>query len=80
MAGLAGHPSAEPDSLVVRCEIEAREWLLADAAEVYYLTDYYEPYPIVLARLSRLDRAALQDLLSVSHRLTVAKARRRTAL
>ena len=78
MAGLASHPSAEPDSLVVRVEIEEREWLLADAPETYYVTDYYRPYPIVLARLSRLDAAALHDLLSVSHRLTVAKGRRRT--
>ena len=78
MAGLASHPSAEPDSLVVRLDIEEREWLLADAPDTYYVTDYYERYPIVLARLSRLDRAALHDLLSVSHRLALAKARRRT--
>ena len=78
MAGLASHPSAEPGSLVVRMEIEEREWLLADAPETYYVTDYYRPYPIVLARLSQLNQEALRDLLSVSHRLTVAKARRRT--
>jgi hypothetical protein len=77
MAGVASHPSAEPDSLVVRVEFEEREWLLADAPDIYYVTDYYRRYPIVLARLSRLDRAALHDLLSVSHRLTLAKARRR---
>ena len=80
MAGLASHPSAEPGSLVVRMEMEEREWLLADAAETYYVTEYYRRYPIVLARLSHLDAAALRDLLSVSYRLTVAKlssARRR---
>ena len=77
MAGLASHPSAEPESLVVRMEIEEREWLLADAPETYYVTDYYRKYPIVLARLSHLDPAALHDLLSVSHRLTAAKGRRR---
>jgi hypothetical protein len=79
MAGLAGHPSAEPESLVVRMEIEDREWLLADAPGTYYVTEYYRRYPIVLARLAHLDAAALRDLLSVSHRLTVAKARRRTS-
>ena len=79
MAGLATHPSAEPDSLVVRVELEEREWLLADAPDIYYVTDYYQRHPIVLARLSRLDRAALHDLLNVSHRLALAKARRRTA-
>ena len=80
MAGLASHPSAEPESLVVRMDIEEREWLLADAPETYYVTDYYRPYPIVLARLSRLDPGALHDLLTVSHRLAVAKARPRKAL
>ena len=79
MAGLASHPSAEPGSLVVRVDLEEREWLLADAPDTYYVTDYYQPYPIVLARLSRLDRAALHDLLSVSHRLSLSKARRRTS-
>jgi hypothetical protein len=73
MAGLATHRSAEPQTLVVRASVEEREWLLEDAPETYYLTDYYRPYPIVLVRLSRLDRDALRDLLSVSWRLTSAK-------
>ena len=77
MAGLATHPSAEPDTLVVRAGYEEREWLIADAPETYYLTDYYRRYPLVLARLSRIERDALRDLLSVSWRLTSAKARKR---
>ena len=77
MAGLATHPSAEPDTLVVRSGYEDREWLIADAPETYYLTDYYRSYPLVLVRLSRIDRDALRDLLSVSWRLTSAKARKR---
>jgi hypothetical protein len=77
MAGLAMHPSAEPDTLVVRAGYEEREWLLADAPETYYLTDYYRSYPLVLVRLSRVERDALHDLLSVSWRLTSAKARKR---
>jgi hypothetical protein len=74
MAGLATHPSAEPQTLVVRVDLEEREWLLQDAPETYYVTDYYEKYPLVLVRLSRIDRDALRDLLSGSWRLTVAKA------
>ena len=73
MAGLAMHPSAEPDTLVVRVDDEEREWLIEDAPETYYLTDYYRRYPLVLVRLSRIDRDALRDLLSVSWRLTSAK-------
>ncbi len=74
MAGLAMHRSAEPETLVVRCGYEEREWLIEDAPETYYLTDYYRSYPLVLVRLSRVDRDALRDLLSVSWRLAAAKA------
>ena len=77
MAGLATHRSAEPHTLVVRVGLEEREWLLADAPDTYYVTDYYRNYPVVLARLSRLDDGALRDLLSVSWRLALAKTRRR---
>ena len=76
MAGLATHESAEADSLVVRCDLEQRELFLEDAPETYYVTEYYERYPLVLARLSNLNRDALRDLLSVSHRLTREKAGR----
>jgi hypothetical protein len=78
MAGLATHPTAEPDTLVVRAGFEERAWLLEDAPETYYLTDYYKKYPIVLARLSTLDRDALRDLLSMSWRLTLPKTRIRS--
>jgi hypothetical protein len=76
MAGLATHPSAEPDTLVVRHGLEERERLIEDAPETYYLTDYYRRYPLILARLSRIEPDALRDLLSVSWRLTVAKIRK----
>jgi hypothetical protein len=76
MAGIASHPSAEPNSLVVRSEFEDREWLLDDAPETYYITDYYEKYPLVLARLDQLTDDALRDLLSVSRSLALAKSRR----
>ena len=73
MAGLATHPSAEPNTLVVRADIEQREALLEDAPEIYYLTEYYQKYPLILARLANMGRDALHDLLSVSRRLTLAK-------
>jgi hypothetical protein len=77
MAGLATHPSAEPDTLVVRAELDERAWLLEDAPETYYLTDYYRKYPLVLVRLSRIEGDALRDLLTTSLRIARAKARRR---
>ena len=77
MAGLTTHRSAEPDTLVVRYAVDERDWLLADAPNTYYLTDYHRSYPLLLARLSRLDRDALRDLLATSRRLTLLKARKR---
>jgi hypothetical protein len=75
MAGLATHHSAEPETLVVRIDLEDRVGLLEDAPETYYVTEFYRPHPVVLARLSRLNRDALSDLLSMSRRLTLAKTR-----
>ena len=77
MAGLATHPSAEQGTLVVRVSVEERVWLLEDAPEIYYLTDYYRAHPVVLVRLLRIDRDALRDLLTMSRRLTLAKSRTR---
>jgi hypothetical protein len=74
MAGLATHPSAEPATLVVRADPDERDLLLQDAPEIFYLTDFYAKYPLVLARLSQLDRDALHDLLAVSRRLTLGRA------
>ena len=74
MAGLAAHRSAEPATLVVRVGFDDRALLIEDAPETYYLTDDYEKYPLVLVRLACVDRDALHDLLSVSWRLTAAKA------
>ena len=75
MAGLASHESAEPGSLVVRVNLDERAYLLEDAPETYYVTDYYLKYPLVLARLSAIADDALRDLLAMSRQLTVSKTR-----
>jgi len=81
VAGLATHVSAEAGTLVVRMEPDQRRLLLEDAPDTYYVTPYYEPYPVVLARLSAIPDDALRDLLAMSKRLTVGKTRahRRTS-
>ena len=79
LAGLASHVSAEPDTLVVRMDVDERDLLLEDAPDTYYVTDYYQPYPVVLVRLSRVDEDALRDLLAVSYRLTLSKTRLRSS-
>ncbi len=45
------YDGAEPDTLVVRAESEDRARMLEDAPDTYYLTEYYERHPVVLARL-----------------------------
>ena len=76
MAGLAMHASAEPDTLVVRAEFEEREGLLEDAPDTYYVTSYYRRYPVVLVRLSLVNREVLRELLTGSWRTTVEKRRK----
>jgi hypothetical protein len=77
LAGLALHPSAEPETLVIRIGREDRERLLEEAPETYYLTEHYRRHPVVLVRLSRLDSNALRDLLSVSWKITMLKKKDR---
>ena len=77
VAGLATHPSAEPATLVLRVDPDQRDGFLEDAPDTYYLTDYYRKYPLVLVRLSHLDRAVLHDLLAMSCQLTRPKRRGR---
>ena len=79
MAGLATHPSAEPDTLVVRMSLDDRDLLIADAPETYYVTDAYRPYPVVLVRLAAVDDEVLRELLTISWRLTAPKARRQAS-
>lgn len=65
--------SAEPGSLAVSVDTDDRAGLLADAPEIYYVTDHYRPHPIVLVRLSRTNPAALRDLLGMAHRFVTRK-------
>jgi hypothetical protein len=62
----ATHKSAEPNTLMVRISLKRREALLAQNAEAYYLTEHYAPYPAILVRLSRIERASLKELLTES--------------
>jgi len=76
LACVAIHRSAEPDTLAVRVAFEDRSALIAENPEVYYLTDHYVEYPVVLARMSRIHPEALQDLLAMSWRFVTSKASR----
>jgi hypothetical protein len=67
------HKSAEPDSLVVKIDLDRRAELIAADPDVYYVTDHYVKYPSVLVRLSRIHRDSLRDLLSMSRQFVTTE-------
>ena len=57
------HKSAEPNSLVVKIAPSERDQLLCRKPGTYYVTDHYLGDPVILVRLSEVDRTSLQVLL-----------------
>jgi hypothetical protein len=74
LACVPTHRSAEPNSLVVRVALDDRAQLLAEAPDVYYVTEHYVGYPTVLVRLSRVDADVLRDLLRMAYKFVTRKA------
>lgn len=68
--------SAEPDSLAVRVDFDDRADLLAEQPDVYYVTDHYAPYNMVLVRLSRISPDVLRDLMGMAHKFVTRNAAR----
>src|SRR5580704_8450692 len=77
LACVPTHRSAEPNSLVVRVGFDDRAELLAAAPDVYYVTDPYLGYA-VLVRASRVTPDVLRDLLGMAHKFVTADAARRS--
>ena len=80
LACLPAHRSAEPGSLAVRVDFNDRAELLAEAPDVYYLTDHYVDYNAVLVRLARVNPAVLRDLLGMAYKFVTRKAAPRSAV
>ncbi len=70
----ATHASAEPSSFVVRVSPEQRTRLIAAYPDALYLPDHYAKHPAVLARLARLDRESLRDILGTAWLFMAEKA------
>jgi hypothetical protein len=66
--------SAEPNSLVVRIGAEQRARLMAAYPDALYLPEHYAKHPAVLARLDRLDRESLRDILGAAWLFVTEKA------
>jgi hypothetical protein len=77
MACPAINKSAEPNTLGVMVDFDRRDELLAEAPDIYYVTDHYADHPCVLVRLSQIDYAALQGLLRLSWQFVSAKKRQK---
>lgn len=73
---IPANKSAEPDSLVVRVDIDDRAHLLEEAPDVYYITDHYAGYTAVLVRLSHINEDTLRDLLGMAHKFVATKLKR----
>ena len=75
-AGIPVNQSAEPDTLGVWVPFDQRDSLLTEAPDIYYVTDHYVDYPVVLVRLSRIHRDALEGLLQMAHGFVARKKQR----
>ena len=75
-ACLAVHRSAEPNTLVIRMDLDQRDELIDAEPQTYYLTDHYVDYPCVLVRLARIREDALRDLLLMGWRFMSSPKRR----
>jgi hypothetical protein len=71
-ACIAIHRSAEPDTLAIRMTFDQRDELIGADPAIYYLTDHYVDYPVVLVRLKQVQRDALRDLLLMGWRFVSA--------
>jgi len=60
--------------LVVRVDFDNRAALLAEAPDVYYITDHYVGYTGVLVRLARVTPDVLRDLIGMAHKFVVRQA------
>jgi len=67
----------EPGSLGVRMSILEREYRIAGAPTVYYVTPHYKDYTSVLARVHLLKDAELRELLESGHEFMAATSKRR---
>src|SRR5262245_51758958 len=73
-AGIPINREVEPDSAMVSLAgFDERDALLAEDPDTYYLKPHYEPHPVVLVRLRRVTRDALEDLVLGAHRIVSRK-------
>ena len=50
-------------ALAIRCDFVDREMLLQADPDVFFITDHYRDYPMILVRLDKIRADALPDLV-----------------
>jgi hypothetical protein len=60
-------------SLVLRCNVYERKYLMESAPDVFYITDHYRDYPAVLVRISAVSPALLRERMEESWRIVAPK-------
>jgi hypothetical protein len=73
LACVPANRSAEPGSVAVRVDFADRAELLAEAPDIYYLTEHYVAYSAVLVRLARVNPDMLRDLLGMAYKFVTGK-------
>ena len=63
----------DADTLVVRCPLEEKAFLMAADPALFFETDHYKGYPAVLVCLSRDDDAAIAGRLAQAWRMQAPK-------
>jgi len=59
--------------------MEMRDMMLEAEPKLFYITDHYRKFPYLLARLSKLDKATLKDLLNARLLQIEAKTKKKRA-
>jgi hypothetical protein len=59
--------------LAIRCDFLDRQILLQANSRVFFLTDHYLNYPMILVRLEKIDEASLTDLTERAWRMVAPK-------
>lgn len=58
----------EPGVIVLRCDLDEKEFLMQMNPEIFFETDHYKGWPAVLARTELIDREELAQMLEKTWR------------
>lgn len=61
-------------TLVVRVDLDSQDSMLRLQPKIFFLTDHYRGYPVILVRLARIRARALRELLADSWRFVAPKS------